>query len=87
MALASREPREIPELVLEIGETLLALVLLIAIYALAIQFYRTPGPLADLIGLIPLLIIVVRKERKEMEHEKLLALTEPAVCVEQPVGG
>lgn len=83
----AENPREIPELVLEIGETLLALVLLIAVYALAIQFHRTPGPLADLIGLIPLLIIVVRKERKEMEHEKLLARTEPVACLEQPSGG
>jgi len=76
-------PLEIPELVLEIGEILLALVLLSTMYALAIQFHRTPGPLADLIGLIPLLIIVVRKERKEMEHEKILARAEPVVCVEQ----
>jgi len=80
----AENPREIPELVLELAETLLALVLLLAIYVLAIQFHRTPGPLADLIGLIPLLIIVVRKERKEMEHEKLLALTDFAGSIEQP---
>ncbi|MEP1215968.1 MAG: CHASE2 domain-containing protein [Marinobacter sp.] len=80
----AENPREIPELVLETGEILLALVLLIAIYALAIQFNRTPGPLAEVIGLIPLLIIVVRKERKEMEHEKLRALTDFAGCSKQP---
>nr|WP_284047973.1 CHASE2 domain-containing protein [Marinobacter sp. ATCH36] len=62
---------EIPEILLELGETVLVLIALVLLYQLAIVFHRTPGGLADLIGLIPLLLIVVRRERKEIEHERL----------------
>jgi hypothetical protein len=59
-----------PELAVELGELMIIVVSLCLIYSLVLLFHRTPGFLAELIGLTPLLLIAVRKERKEMENER-----------------
>ena len=61
---------EWPELAVELGELAIIIVSLCLIYGVLLLFHRTPGFLADLIGLTPLLLIAVRKERKEMENER-----------------
>lgn len=61
---------EWPELAVELGELTIIIISLCLIYGILLLFYRTPGFLADLIGLTPLLLIAVRKERKEMENER-----------------
>lgn len=71
------KPIELPEWselaveIVEIGVVMLSLGL---IYSMALAAHRTPGPLAELIGLTPLLLIAIRKERKEMENEGISLL-------------
>ncbi|MGC8119586.1 CHASE2 domain-containing protein [Marinobacter sp. VGCF2001] len=61
---------EWPELAVELAELVIIIVSLCLLYSVLLLFHRTPGFLADLIGLTPLLLIAVRKERKEMENER-----------------
>lgn len=75
------------ELAVEIVEIGIVLLLLGLIYSVALACHRTPGPLAELIGLTPLLLVAIRKERKEMENERILSLGWFACATEQPALG
>jgi len=61
---------EWPELAVELAELIIIVLSLCVLYSVLLLFHRTPGFLAELIGLTPLLLIAVRKERKEMENER-----------------
>ncbi|MEX0603244.1 MAG: CHASE2 domain-containing protein [Marinobacter sp.] len=75
------------ELAVELVEIVIVLFLLGLIYSVTLACHRTPGPLADLIGLTPLLLIAIRKERKEMENERISSLGWFARAYEQPTLG
>lgn len=58
------------ELAVELAEITIVIFLLGLIYSATLAAHRTPGFLADLISLTPLLLVAIRKERKEMENER-----------------
>ncbi len=64
------ELSEWSELTVELAEIAIVLFLLGLIYLVTLAGHRTPGLLAELISLTPLLLIAIRKERKEMENER-----------------
>lgn len=75
------------ELAMELFEILIVLFLLGIIYSVTLSVNRTPGSLAELIGLTPLLLIAIRKERKEMENERISSLGWLACSIKQPALG